>query len=146
MLKTRGKLLKILVEEGVDPAAYQLIGDAIDQFNMTVTGFHSYTPVNVLLRDEQKLVKGGALGGIWGEWLYLKYLWVAEELRGQGYGSQLLALAEAEATSAQCRGIYLETYDFQAHSFYARYGFETLGELQEFPPGHTYYYMVKRLI
>jgi GNAT superfamily N-acetyltransferase len=145
LITARGDLLKIVVEAGVDPAAYQLIEDAINQYNMTVTGFHSYASVNVVLRDEQDVVKGGALGGIWGEWLYLKFLWVAEELRGQGYGSQLLALAEAEATSAKCRGIYLETYDFQAYSFYSRYGFEAHGQVQDFPPGHTYYYMVKLL-
>ena len=139
-------MLQIALEADVDPAALRVLDDAIDHYNMTVTGHHRYTPVNALLRDEQGVVKGGACGGIWGEWLYLKYLWVSEELRGQGYGSQLLVLAEAEATAAQCRGIYLETYDFQAYTFYMLYGFETRGQIEDFPPGHTYYYMVKRLL
>jgi GNAT superfamily N-acetyltransferase len=137
--------LKITVEETFDPEAMRLIESAINQYNMTVTGDHAYRSVNVLLRDEQGGVKGGALGGVWGGWLYLKLLWVSEEVRGQGYGSRLLALAEAEAIAAECRGIYLETYDFQAYSFYKRAGYEATGQLQDFPLGHTYYYMAKRL-
>lgn len=138
--------MKITLEQGFDSSMWREFESAIDQYNMTVTGDHSYRPVQVVLRDEQNVVKGGALGGIWGGWLYLKYLWVAEEVRGQGYGSQLLAMAEAQAVSAKCRGIYLESYDFQAYAFYTRYGYETIGQLQDFPPGHTFYYLAKRLV
>jgi GNAT superfamily N-acetyltransferase len=134
-----------IAKESYDPAIWRCFEDAIDQYNMNFTGHHSYTPISLLLRDEEERIRGGALGGIWGEWLYLKYLWVAEEWRGQGYGSRLLALAEAEAVAAKCRGIYLESYDFQAYSFYLRFGFVAHGQLQDFPPGHTYYYLAKRL-
>jgi GNAT superfamily N-acetyltransferase len=102
--------------------------------------------VNVLLRDDGGVVKGGALGGIWGEWLYVRYLWITEELRGQGFGSQMLALVEAEARASKCRGIYLESFDFQAYSFYMRYGFEEVGKVTDFPPGYVHYYLVKRLV
>ena len=76
-------MLQIALEADVDPAALRVLDDAIDHYNMTVTGHHRYTPVNALLRDEQGVVKGGACGGIWGEWLYLKYLWVSEDCAGR---------------------------------------------------------------
>jgi GNAT superfamily N-acetyltransferase len=138
--------VKILVEADIDPAVYHKIEDSLNQFNMDTTGDHEYAPVHVILRDDDGGVKGGALGGIWGKWLYLKYLWVSEEVRGQGYGSQLLAAVEAQAIQAQCHGIYLETFDFQAYSFYVRYGFEAHGQLEGFPPGHTLYHLSKRLV
>jgi ribosomal protein S18 acetylase RimI-like enzyme len=137
--------LKIVLEADRDLAAFNLINSALSEYNIKTTGFGDYKSVNVLLRDEAGEVKGGALGGIWGEWLYVKLLWVAEELRGQGYGSQLLTMAEAEAVASACRGIFLETFDFQAYSFYLRFGFEEVGHLADFPPGHTQYYMIKKL-
>ena len=143
--RARVNALKIAVETELEPAVSQLLEDAINAFNMAVTSDTQYTPVNVLLRDEQDRVQGGAVGGIWGEWLYLKYFWVAEALRGQGYGSQLLALFETEAQRGKCRGIYLETYSFQAYSFYRRRGFETRGSISDFPPGHTFYLLAKPL-
>lgn len=137
--------MKILVEEDIDPAVYRKIENSLNQFNMDTTEDHKYTPVHAILRAEDGEVKGGALGGIWGKWLYVKYLWVTEELRGQGYGSRLLAAVEAEAIRTQCHGIFLETFDFQAYSFYLRYGYETHGQLDGFPPGHTFYFLSKRL-
>src|SRR5437763_17069555 len=116
----------IAVEEACDPAVAASIEEAINHYNMVATGYYDYRAINVLLRDGQGVVKGGAFGGIWGEWLYLKLLWVIEELRGQGYGSQLLALAEAEALADKCLGIYLETFDFQAYTFYRSLGYETV--------------------
>jgi GNAT superfamily N-acetyltransferase len=138
--------LKIAVELDTDPTVLHDIQQAINRHNIVATGYHAYIPVNVLLRDDQEAVKGGALGGIWGEWLHLNLLWVAEELRGQGFGSQLLEIAESEATKANCRGIYLETFDFQAYPFYVHYGYEKVGQLDDFPPGQTLYFLAKRLV
>jgi GNAT superfamily N-acetyltransferase len=135
----------VAIEEEFDPAAAELIDNAINHYNMTTTGYYDYRSVNILLRDEQRSVRGGAMGGIWGEWFYLRLLWVAEELRGQGYGSQLLALAEAEAIAGNCLGIYLETFDFQGYTFYQRFGYAAVGQLNDFPPGHTHYTLAKRL-
>jgi GNAT superfamily N-acetyltransferase len=136
--------LKIIVEPNIDASICEEIEDNLNQYNMDITGHHSYAPLNVILRDDRDVVKGGALGGIWGGWLHLRILWVAEEARGQGYGRQLLAAVETEAVAAKCYGIYLETYDFQAYSFYTRYGFEVSGQLSDIPPGHTLYYLAKR--
>jgi len=40
----------------------------------------------------------------------------------------------------------LETASFQAREFYEKQGYEVFGELDDFPKGHTMFYMKKVLI
>jgi len=82
---------------------------------------------------------------MWGAWLHIRHLWIAEPLRHQGYGSSLLRTAEEEATVAGCRGAFLDTFSFQARPFYERHGYECFGELRDHPPGHAHYFMRKLL-
>lgn len=42
------------------------IVDAIDRWNLEVTGDHDYRPVAILLRDDAGAVRGGVTGGVWG--------------------------------------------------------------------------------
>ena len=88
---------------------------------------------------------GGLVGETFWDWLHVDLLWVAEELRGRGYGSRLLAAAEAEAVRRGCGHAYLETLGFQAPDFYRARGYRVFGELADFPPGHTRYFMRKSL-
>jgi GNAT superfamily N-acetyltransferase len=137
--------MKIAVEVALDPAVVQEIQNNINTHNMVVTGDHAYRPLYVILRDAQGSVKGGALADLWGGWVHVTYLWVAEELRGHGYGRQLLALVEAEARGTGCRGIYLETFSFQAQPFYEKNGYTVIAQLPDYPEGHTYYFLRKFL-
>ena len=40
---------------------------------------------------------GGVLGGIWGGWLHVSFLWIDESVRGQHWGTRLMDHAEAYA-------------------------------------------------
>jgi ribosomal protein S18 acetylase RimI-like enzyme len=70
-------------------------------------------------------------------------LWVAAELRGQGFGRRLLLAAESAALDRGCRGASLGTFDFQARGFYERLGYTVCGELADFPAGHTHWELRK---
>ena len=50
-----------------------------------------------------------------------------------------------EANSRDCRQIVLETFDFQAFAFYQKFGFEEVGRVEDYPLGHQYLILVKRL-
>jgi len=76
----------------------------------------------------------------------MTFLWVAEPLRGQGYGERLLQAAEDEARAHGCQGVFLETLGFQARPFYERYGYEVFAELPDRPAGYTSYFMKKALL
>lgn len=54
----------------------------------------------VYARDDSGNMRGGLIGNRQGEWLNIKYLWVSDELRGSGLGSQLMHAAEEEAPEA----------------------------------------------
>ena len=41
--------------------------------------------------------------------------------------------------------VYLSTYSFEAPRFYEKLGYEIFGRLEDFPPGHTKFYMRKSL-
>jgi len=94
------------------------------------------TPLVIALRDEDGTIQGGLVGeSLWG-WLYVNYLWVAEERQSQGCGSRLMAEAEAEAIRRDCIGVWLKTHSFQAPTFYERLGYSAFGQLDDFPEGH----------
>lgn len=102
-------------------------------------------PLAFVVRDADGEVRGGVVGETrWG-WLAVDLLWVDEALRGQGYGTRLMAAAEEEAVRRGCRHAYLDTIDFQARPFYERLGYRVFGEQTDFPPGHRRWFLQKRL-
>jgi GNAT superfamily N-acetyltransferase len=72
-----------------------------------------WTPLNLLLRGPDGTIRGGLLGEAGWGWLHIQILWVAEAERGRGYGAELVRRAEREARARGCRGIHLDTHDFQ---------------------------------
>jgi GNAT superfamily N-acetyltransferase len=80
----------------------------------------------------------------WG-WLYINLLFNREDLRGQGYGRQLLTLAEEEARQRGAIHAFFDTFSFQTSDYYKKHGYRVFGELTDFPQGHTRYYMTKTL-
>jgi GNAT superfamily N-acetyltransferase len=135
--------LNITYEPDASQADREFIREAIAQYNIGRTGDAHYTPVNLFLRDSGGTIQGGLLAGIWGGWLDIAFLWVAESLRHHGYGSQLLQMAEDMARERRCRGAFLTTFSFQARPFYERFGYAVQAELPDYPPGHRFYFMRK---
>ena len=97
------------------------------------------------LRDESS---GEVVGGLFGRkyygWLFVELLFVPEQGRRQGLGSQMLAKAEAFARSKGCVGVWLDTFSFQAPDFYAKLGYERFGVLDDYPKGSTRVFYQKR--
>ena len=119
-----------------------LIGGLV-AYNDAQVGAEEYRGLYVLARDADELV-GGLLGFTHWNWLFISHLWLAEALRGSGVGRQLIDAAETEAVRRGCRHMHCDTFDFQALPFYRKLGFEVFGQLQDYPPGHTRYYLQKR--
>jgi len=78
-------------------------------------------------------------------WLYINLMWLPEDLRGQGYGRQLLEMTEDEGRKRGAKYAYLDTFSFQAPEFYKKLGYQNFGKLEDFPPGHTRYFLMKSL-
>jgi len=137
--------LRIVVDHHASDSAKHIVQSGVDLHNVAATGLAEYYPVAMFLKNENDEVLGGVLGDIWGAWFHVSFLWVAEPLRGQGYGTKLLRMAEEHAVSRGCANVCLETHSFQAPRFYEKNGYEVFGRLADFPPGHAKYFLRKRL-
>jgi len=136
---------RIVSEPRHDPEDATFVRDSIGLFNVGVTGDSYYSPLAIFLRDERGAVLGGALGQVWGGWLDLDALWVAEPFRGQGYGARLLRVAKDEARMQGCHGVFLTTFSFQAPEFYEKFGYEVVADIPDYPRGHSYHVLKKAL-
>ena len=127
------------------PGERDAIVDGLVRYNAQHGFPWPWQDLDLVLRDAGGRAVGGALGETNARWLFLKALWVAEDLRGRGLGRRLLAAAEDGARARGCIGVYLDTYSFQARPFYERAGYVLFGELRDHPPGGAKYYLAKRL-
>jgi len=132
-------------EPGASQAEIARIEDAIDRWNMAVTGDHDYRQIAIFLRDDDGAIRGGITGGVWGGWLHIVALWVDEELRGRGFGRALVGAAENEARAAGATAAFLETHSFQAPGLYEKLGYQAFAEIEEYPPGGSQLFMRKDL-
>jgi GNAT superfamily N-acetyltransferase len=137
--------IRVVSEPRASSGDVEFVRDGLALFNVAATGDSYYSPLAIFLRDERDAILGGAIGQVWGGWLDLSLLWVAEPLRGEGYGRQLLEAAEDEARSQGCRGVFLSTFSFQARPFYERFGYEVIADVPDYPAGHTYHVLKKTL-
>lgn len=95
--------------------------------------------------DQQQWI-GGISAEVYWNWVEINNFWFSEEFRGKGIGSELLDKTEKLAIDEGAEKALLTTYDFQARSFYELKGYKVVGEIKEYPPGSSYFTMVKILI
>jgi ribosomal protein S18 acetylase RimI-like enzyme len=137
--------LHLVLKDDVTTDEIGFLDARINEHNIARTRVDDGKYLAVWLRDEAEQVVGGLFGWTWAGWLEIRYLWVREDARGQGYGRAMLLLAEQEATARGCERAVLDSYSFQAPAFYQKCGYEIFGELPGFPGDHTRYYMWKDL-
>jgi GNAT superfamily N-acetyltransferase len=130
-----------------NPSAKDLavISDGLNAFNAAQDISTEKHPLTIFLRGAEGNIDAGLSGyTAWG-WLYIRWLWVAEQLRGNNVAGGLLKAAEAEALSRDCHGAYIDTFSPAALKVYIRHGYSIFGELADFPPGHTRSFLQKPL-
>ncbi|WP_312427619.1 GNAT family N-acetyltransferase [Lacrimispora sp.] len=101
--------------------------------------------LGIYLQDETGEKVGGLIGNTHGNWLFVKYLWVKEDQRGQKIGSELLKQAEETAKERGCRYAFLDTFSFQAPAFYEKHGYKNVFTLEDYPVTGKRYYLSKNL-
>ena len=77
--------------------------------------------------------------------MYIDDMWVDENYRRQGLGSQALQAVEKAAETKGCHLIFLGTWDFQARPYYEKHGYTVFSTLKDNPKGHEDYELYKRL-
>lgn len=137
----------IAIESCTDESTKAII-KGINQYNLDKVPAvaDTWTPLNYVVRDNNGAEIAGVLSGI-GYWngLEIKILWVKEEYRGRGLGTKVLRHVENIAIQKGATISMLDTFDFQAEEFYTKNGYEVIGEIKDFPPGHRRIYLSKKL-
>ena len=135
----------ITVTESNDLEIRNAIVGPLVAYNERQTGISDFIPLAIVLAD----ASGQTVGGLWGRtafgWLFVELLFVPESLRGQGVGRELMHRAETEAITRGCHAAWLDTFEFQARGFYERLGYTCFGELNDYPPGFSRYFLRKVL-
>jgi GNAT superfamily N-acetyltransferase len=137
--------MRISIENSLDQADAEIIRQGLGRYNTAHAGDDQRQPLAIVVRDDQGQVQGGLLGMIYWNWLAINIVWLHENLRGQGFGRQLMQMAEQVAIEHGCYAVHLDTFDFQAPDFYLRLGYTVWGRLDDLPPGHSRFYLKKML-
>lgn len=119
--------------------------DGVRAYNLGVVGHGPPRPVACFLRDADGHIVGGAQGELWGRSVHIAGMWVAENLRGKGYGSVLLTAVEDYAARQGHLLSYLETTNFQARPFYEGLGYRVFAELPGIGEECTLFFLQKEL-
>jgi GNAT superfamily N-acetyltransferase len=135
---------RLTVEDEPAEADVEVLPHALEAYNERQWPQHPpWRPLAIFLREEGRIAAGLA-GETYCGWLFVKYLWVSEGLRGRGVGRDLMARAEVLARERGCHSAWLDTFSFQARGFYEKLGYEEFGRLN-YPPDHHRHFLRKRL-
>ncbi len=123
----------------------KIIYQGLLEYNLARIEDKNPKDLGIYLQDETGEKVGGLIGNTHGNWLFVKYLWVREDQRGQNIGSALLKQAEETAKERGCRYAFLDTFSFQAPAFYEKHGYMSVFTLEEYPVTGKRYYLTKTL-
>lgn len=135
----------ITLETNPRPEDVRAIDEGLTKYNLQFAPPNPFTPLTIVVRDEQEKVVGGIVGGTFWGWLHIDLFWLDENARHQSIGAQILEMAEREALARGCHHAFLDTMSFQARGFYEKFGYVVYGVLDDFPMGHQRYWMKKEL-
>jgi GNAT superfamily N-acetyltransferase len=131
---------RLVVDQDV-PDGRETIRNLLIDYNLRNAPPHNFQLLGILLKDEADQTIGGLWGQSFYEWLFVEFLFVPHELRGQGLGTSLLRQAEDIARARECIGVWLDTFAFQALPFYQKLGYTIFGELKDHPRGISQYWL-----
>jgi GNAT superfamily N-acetyltransferase len=136
----------IAVDPNPDPADTRILIEGLDGHAFAQAGATPPRPLSVYLYDNGGKIVGGIAARTWDGVLDISILWVHEDYRGEGYGRQLMAAAEAEGINRSCEIAELRTFDYQAPEFYKKVGYEEYNVVNGWPRGHRRHFFRKRLL
>lgn len=123
-----------------------ILEEILDRHQLAA-GFHQEESRSMAfgLYQGEQLV-GGLLAKVARETAHVSLLAIAENLRGQDWGTKLMAQGEEAFKALGMKNITLTTLNYQAKGFYEKQGYQLFGELTDVPQvGMTRYYFIKRL-
>lgn len=126
----------------------QYIDDELYKFNLKhfpVDLAGRYEEINLFIKDENSIVRGGILAEACWNWLEIHTFMIDEDIRKSGFGTKLLLELEKIALEKECDFIKVDTLSFQALGFYEKNGYQVFGSLDNVGRDYKHYYLKKDL-
>lgn len=115
--------MHIFQDNAYSPAQGAILLNGLSEASAKAKGMPPVEPFGFFLKDDSGQVVGGVMGARMFGSLHTDILWVDEKLRGQGWGTKLMAEAESLGRSSGCTFATVSTMDWEALSFYQRLGY-----------------------
>ncbi|MCL1801880.1 MAG: GNAT family N-acetyltransferase [Promicromonosporaceae bacterium] len=133
----------VITEASIDDR--KVIDKGLTEYNQSKVPFGNYADISRVIKLGDEII-AGIIADI-SPWniLEIETLWVSEHYRQRGYAKALMDEVERLAKSMGSHLSQLDTFDFQAKSFYDELGYKVFGILEDHPKGHMRYYMSKKL-
>lgn len=133
------------ITDKIEEKDEKVIYDGLLEYNLKKLEDKNPRDLGIYLQNEKGIKVAGLIGNTHGNWLFVKYLWVSENLRGQHVGSTILLQAEKTAKERGCRYAFLDTFSFQAPEFYKKLGYKEVLTIEEYPLTGKRHYLTKEL-
>jgi len=121
------------------------LGRGLNQHAMERLGTGGFRPVAIFVRGGDGAIVAGVSAFLNWNWLQISLLWVDDQLRGEGIGSELMQRIESVGRDNGCQFAHVDTFSFQARTFYESLGFTVFATLENYPPDHSRHYLRKAL-
>lgn len=89
--------MELIITETITEADQNELLAGLKEYNRPFIGGIGWGELAVYARDDSGKMTGGLIAKCRGDWLSIDYLWVSDEERGSGLGSQIMQAAEDEA-------------------------------------------------
>lgn len=134
------KILVDLNEEQIDA-----ISQSLADYDRNYIGYRLKGSVNIGIELDSRLIAG--LNGYMTAFkiLYIDTVFVEEEFRRQGLGTELLQEAESRAKVLGANMIRLDTFNWQGREFYKNLGYEEVGQYSSPEDGFSEHFFLKRI-
>jgi ribosomal protein S18 acetylase RimI-like enzyme len=136
---------KISFEPNPKPEDVAILENGIIDGEIRKNGHQAIETFAFFIRDDNNSVLGGCDGEIWCGCIYIRHLWVAKPLRGNGYGAKLMLSAENLASEKGCTFVAADTMDTDVVAFYQALGYRIEFERYGYLKDAILYYMRRDL-
>lgn len=118
----------------------------LKKFNESIIGPYKTKPFFIYVTNDKNEIIGGIKGDFFGELCRVYTVWIHENNRQKGLGTELFKNIDVIAKKNKCKIIQLDTAEFQAKEFYEKLGFSVVATLPSNFMGYTSYILRKILV
>jgi GNAT superfamily N-acetyltransferase len=140
----QGEYQITLETSDIERASKEILAEVL-RYNASQAGPLNDARYVLTVRSADQRLIGGLVAMQYWNGMFIELLWVAEEMRRRGLGTQLMRRAESDLATRGGEIVFLSTWSFQAPAFYERLGYSAFGKLEGMPPGATRTWYYKRL-